>query len=504
MRSKNPMRCILSLLLTLYAAGCFAEQITVETTECYGASGFSSFDEHRLLKIQQGDCDRPGHPGEKLYQILLHSRSPLTRYEVLWVTHDEARSVMAQTRENRDSRATARQRPDTVIINVPPPAAPKQAPPEPATPPAPVQVKAQQERAALNIDILDPPLTRSAEQVLSDSDMSERMIVGQVEGPAPLASLTVNGLSVEASKNGIFRYRMPIDDQRTHIQIVAVDTIGNHGKRDFWLVMPPQQTAAGEQAPPADSIFGNYYGLIIGINKYPHYRDLESAENDARSIDKLLRQRYGFTTRLLLNPTRHEIIRTISEFRKTLTENDNLLIYYAGHGEYDRVNLRGHWLPSDAEPDSPANWISTIDITDAINRMSARHIMVVADSCYSGAISRGDSSALDPGMSDAARSRWLRVMAGKRARIVLTSGGLEPVLDGGRDGHSVFANAFMQVLSSNTGVLDAGHLYQQLRGQVSQRAGELGLDQVPEYAALKVSSHEFADFLFVAQQPAAP
>jgi hypothetical protein len=493
-------------MILLSGSGASAEQITVETTECYGSGGFSSFDERRVFKIQQGDCDNPQRPGEKLYQILLRSSSSLTRYEVLWVTRDEAKSVMAQTRDNRDSRREARTRPDNVIINVTPAQPPRAAPtPPPAvprtTPPpaAPVQVVAQQDAEDLRIEVLDPPLTRSANQVLSDSDISERLIVGRVHGPGKLVSLTMNGAPIEASGKGIFRYTMPVSDQRTHVEIIAVDDNGERDTREFWLVLPPKETVAASGDAGDASTFGRYHALVIGINDYAHYRNLETAENDARAIEKLLTDHYGFDTRLLLNPTRYDIIKTMSEMRKALTEKDNLLIYYAGHGEYDRVNMRGHWLPADAEPDSPANWISTIDITDAINRMSAKHIMVIADSCYSGAMNRAASSDLDPGISDEARDRWLQVMARNRARIVLTSGGLEPVLDGGGAGHSIFANALIEALTSNDKVLDGGRLFQQVRDQVTSRANALGLDQVPEYAALKGSNHEFGDFLFVAK-----
>ena len=47
------------------------------------------------------------------------------------------------------------------------------------------------------------------------------------------------------------------------------------------------------------------------------------------------------------------------------------VVYYAGHGELDRVNNRGHWLPVDAETNSSANWISSIQITDVLNAMTA-------------------------------------------------------------------------------------------------------------------------------------
>lgn len=502
-------RHALLLLISLVGSDALAEQVTVETTECYGVRGFSSFEERRLFKIQQGDCDHPDRPGEKLYQILLNSSSPLTRYEVLWVTGEEARAVMAQTRENRDYRRKRFDRTDNVIIKVQP-AEPAQAPaprPPPVAPvvPAPsaepAQVVAQQNNQNLLIDILDPPLMRSANQVLSDKDTDERLIVGRVSGPANLVSLSLNGKPLETSDKGIFRRIVPIDEQRTHVEIVAVDENGNQDKRDFWLVLPPKEVLVASQGsgPDADSSYGRYHALVIGINDYASYRNLETAVTDAKAIETILKQRYGFSTQLLINPTRYEIIKTVSELRKSLTEKDNLLIYYAGHGEYDRVNMRGHWLPADAEPDSPANWISTIDITDAINRMSAKHIMIVADSCYSGAMNRAATSDLDPGMSEEARDRWLQVMATNRARIVLTSGGLEPVLDGGGGGHSVFANAFIEALQNNNAVLDGGRLFQQVRERVTRRAGELGLDQVPEYAALKGSNHEFGDFLFVAQ-----
>lgn len=493
------------LLFLLAAPKLLAEQITVETTECYGRGGFSSFEERRLFKIQQAECDHPDRPGEKLYQILLHSGSPLSRYEVLWVTRDEAEAVMAQARENQDYRRQYYSRPDNVVIVQPPgpQAAPAPIPPSmtPATPTPSTPIGAQQKGQDLQIEILDPPLMRSATQVLSDIDATERLIVGRVSGSGNLVSLSINGTPLDTSDKGIFRHTVPIDEQRTKVEIVAVDENGRRDKRDFWLVMPFKNTGIASQADEQETVstFGSYHALIIGINDYAHYRNLETAVNDAQAIESLLKQRYGFSTRLLINPTRYEIIRTISELRKNLTENDNLLIYYAGHGEYDRANLRGHWLPADAEPDSPANWISTVDITDAINRMSAKHIMVVADSCYSGALDRGIRSNLDPGMSNEARDRWLQIMAANRVRVVLTSGGLAPVLDGGGGNHSVFANAFIEALASNTAVLDGGRLYQQVRDGVSQRAQQLGMAQVPEYSALKGSDHDVGNFLFVAQ-----
>src|SRR5438094_7878821 len=133
------------------------------------------------------------------------------------------------------------------------------------------------------------------------------------------------------------------------------------------------------------------------------------------------------------------IMTALNQMTEKLTEKDSLLIYYAGHGELDRANLRAHWLPIDAEPNSDANWISSSLITDHLNRMAASHVLVVADSCYSAAMTRSSIGQLTTGASDEARIGLLKVLAKTRSRTALTSGGVQPVIDGGGGKHSVFA-----------------------------------------------------------------
>ena len=188
----------------------------------------------------------------------------------------------------------------------------------------------------------------------------------------------------------------------------------------------------------------------------------------------------------LINADRVRIIDTLSSFRRMLTPSDNLLIYYAGHGWLDVDVGRGYWLPGDARRDSPANWISTADITDSIKAMQAKHIMVVADSCYSGTLTRAVK------MVNLSDSEYLRRIAGKRARVALTSGGLEPVMDQGGGKHSVFAKAFLEALAKNQGVMEGARLFNELRRPVIMNA-----PQTPEYADIRFADHEGGDFLFV-------
>ena len=102
----------------------------------------------------------------------------------------------------------------------------------------------------------------------------------------------------------------------------------------------------------------------------------------------MLSGKYGFVINLLLNATRGDLISALAKLRAKLTLNDNLLIYHAGHGELDKVTRQGYWLPVDADPDVPTNWVSTNDVTVMVRAIRAKHVMVVADSCYSGTLVR--------------------------------------------------------------------------------------------------------------------
>jgi len=74
-------------------------------------------------------------------------------------------------------------------------------------------------------------------------------------------------------------------------------------------------------------------------------------------------------------------------------------------------------------------------------------VLLVVDSCYSGALTRSALAQLEAGMSDEARAHWLEVVAAKRSRTVLSSGDVKPVLDMGGGQHTVFARSWLDVVA---------------------------------------------------------
>ncbi len=244
---------------------------------------------------------------------------------------------------------------------------------------------------------------------------------------------------------------------------------------------------AQQDAPGVE--FGAYHALVIGNDAYPNLNNLQTAVADAEAVAEVLETRYGFAVERLINATRYDNVSALGRLRARLGETDNVLIYYAGHGVLDEDSDEGYWLPVDAEIDVPTNWVSTGDITVMVRAIRAKHIMVVADSCYSGTLVRAAQINIK---TAAARRAWLERMSRKRARTALVSGGLEPVLDGGGGGHSVFAKAFLDALNENKGVLDGQALFDAIKRPVVVNS-----DQTPQYSDIRRAGHDGGDFLFV-------
>jgi hypothetical protein len=233
--------------------------------------------------------------------------------------------------------------------------------------------------------------------------------------------------------------------------------------------------------------FGNYHALVIGNDKYKHLSPLTNAVNDANDVASVLRSKYNFNVNLLTNATRDEIVSALSDLRSSISSSDNLLVYYAGHGELDKKADEGFWLPVDAESDNQVHWVANETIMRSVRAMEAKHVMVVADSCFSGTMTRGIK--IKDNSPD-----YIKKIVKKKARTVLTSGGLEPVSDVGGGNNSVFALSFLNALKNNDGVLDGNQLFSIVRKQVM-----LNSKQTPEYGDIRRAGHDGGDFVFVSR-----
>jgi uncharacterized caspase-like protein len=252
------------------------------------------------------------------------------------------------------------------------------------------------------------------------------------------------------------------------------------------VVLTPSSSESLGQSP------GAYYALVIGIADYQYLPRLKTPVNDANDVEKVLRESYGFKTQLLPNATRDQVIGALDHDQRTLGPNDSLLIYYAGHGFYDKLEDQGYWAPVDAGQDTYAHWITATDITIRTKAIPARHVLVISDSCYSGKLTR----SVDPSVVPVdERGPYIARMLEGKSRHLMASGGNEPVPDTDPEhpNHSIFANALILGLQQMpVENFSASELFdQRVRVQVSGRS-----PQMPEYNYIRDSGHDGGDFVF--------
>ncbi|PCJ12345.1 MAG: hypothetical protein COB04_17910 [Gammaproteobacteria bacterium] len=355
------------------------------------------------------------------------------------------------------------------------------------------------------IEIIDPPIfiTRSLPSIRLPSSARQREVLGKVSASSGLAGFYINDVKHPIEGEGIFRFSARLTEQEFEkpYQVVAVDTLGQRTQYQFNLIKDGEgavQRSSKEIIQSNSNDFGAYYALLIGNTEYEHWSDLVTPKQDVTVIAKLLEEQYGFTVEVLTDATRYEILTAIHTYKDKMSENDNLLIYYAGHGDLDKVNKRGHWIPVDGEAGNPSQWIKNVDITDMINTIPAKDILVVADSCYSGTLTGSSISRVDRQISPDKMSQYLRLLSQARSRVVLSSGGEVPVLDGTPGSkHSVFAQSFIDALERLKEPVAGYRLFIDVATDVSKKAQQLNFPQEPRYAPIRHAGHESGDFIFV-------
>ena len=242
-----------------------------------------------------------------------------------------------------------------------------------------------------------------------------------------------------------------------------------------------------------DLQFGNYYALIIGIDNYTgQWSPLKNAVSDAKAIYQILKSKYKFDyLKELYNEqaTRVNIIKELEWLVQNVKPSDNLLIYYSGHGEFNQALNKGYWVPVDASAASTSYYISNSDIQTFLGGIKSKHTLLISDACFSGDIFRGNTVSIPFEESD----KYYAKVNSASSRKAITSGGIEPVLDGGKEGHSIFAYYLLKALDGNAKkYYDASQLFDNIKIPVLNNS-----DQSPQFNAIKNAGDEGGQFIFL-------
>jgi len=226
---------------------------------------------------------------------------------------------------------------------------------------------------------------------------------------------------------------------------------------------------------------GHNYLLVIGINAYEEWNTLDNAVSDARSVKQELSSRYQFDspyTKVLYDAdaTKEKIREAFVELIGKIQSNDNLMIYFAGHGYYDDVLEEGYWIPVDARVNQPTTYLSNSDLLTFVKRLGTKHTFIVADACFSGSL-----------LDEKRRGDLASNVEKFRSRRALVSGRLELVSD-----DSPFVEAFLTYLRTNQEpAFPSSELEQYVKRIVARNSS-----QTPRNGALRNVGDMGGEFVF--------
>lgn len=347
------------------------------------------------------------------------------------------------------------------------------------------QVYVQTDKTPPLIELISPAPSRSFE---IEADITATQITGRAKDESGIANVKINGKDIgKIEEDGLFISKLTLKPGVNTILISATDNNGNTASKTFTINGTAMVKRTEVEIPILLDAAPKYYAILIAENNYSD-RSIPSLQNpvkDARELKRILEFQYTFNKEdidTLYNRSREEIMERIVHRCNTLTENDNLVIFYAGHGtaEKDKFgDVDGYWIPISAKRGVTSSYISASDINISLKRSSAKHILVIADACFSGAFTRQL-----PGDAGKAIQKQYQVAS----RKVMASGNLEPVPD-----NSKFLFYLKKNLQGNTEkYMSAKKLFDSFYDAILNNS-----DNLPQYAAIKNVGDEGGEFVFI-------
>lgn len=245
--------------------------------------------------------------------------------------------------------------------------------------------------------------------------------------------------------------------------------------------------------PAGAQHFGDSYAVVIGVDRAPNssFRTLDHAVNDAMAVAEFLRgSGYNVYALYDTDATRKAIIDKLQDVSTKVSENDRVVVFFAGHGHTEMFGRRerGYVVPYDAD-ESTASYISMTDLQDQSENMAlARHQLFIMDSCFGGLLGTRGMKVPE------SRDDYLEAISNRIARQVLTAGGKDQeVADGGADGHSLFTASLLNGMKGNADMNGDGYVaFAELESYVKSTAST----RLQTPATFSFPGHEGGEYIF--------
>ena len=313
--------------------------------------------------------------------------------------------------------------------------------------------------------------------------------------------LTLNGVEVKSrgfrlSRSSNKRY------SKTYEQEVQLSEGGNILKLVVTNVNGQQaiteKTVIFTSETVANRLERTDYVILFATDEYKEWGNLTNPINDAETIAKELEEMYGFQVEMIKNPTQSDILLTLRKYaQKSYLEHDQLMIFFAGHGQFDELMGQGYIVTTESKKNDLARttYLSHAVLRNVIDNIPSRHTLLVMDVCFGGTfdpiIARAGTRGEDAMYAEISQTDYIKRKLRFKTRKYITSGGKQYVPDGRPGFHSPFASKFIEALRSYGGrdeIITLPELYGWLeRINPEPKGGSFGTDEPG------------SDFVFVAQ-----
>jgi hypothetical protein len=345
--------------------------------------------------------------------------------------------------------------------------------------PVAVAVVADADKTKPTINIITPSIEIGSVYKTEEAKLT---LMGNITDESGISYVAVNSKLQQMSGDGTFVTDIELSEGMNTIPIMAVDKENNLRKIELTIeYYIPRVTLADKIKE--ESI---YYGLIIGVQEYNDHRipDLSNPVRDANNLKDALLANYTFEEEnitLIENATYEQIGNAFDALSGKVTEKDNLLIFYAGHGWWDADANNGYWLPADAKEDSKSFWFRNSTLVDYLKEVKSKHTLLITDACFGGSIFSTRSAFSDT-------PKAFERLYEKTSRQAMTSGNLSEVPD-----ESAFCKYLVDNLNKNEEeYLSSEQLFSSFRIGVMNNS-----DADPQYGIIRNVDDNGGEFLFI-------
>lgn len=312
------------------------------------------------------------------------------------------------------------------------------------------------------------------------------MVKGIATDVSGIKEVLINGKSVYSQANGVFWGDVPMVDGLNKLSVIAVDLAGNKAESTFEVEKKQAPVIAGKDIAPVLEKEGKQYCLLLAAQNYSDSTipSLENPIADAIKLKLILKNNYSFADQniiSLFNPSGNDVKRQLLELTNTIQPEDDVLIFYAGHGIWVEKEKKGYWLLTDSKFNDTKTWLPNNEVLALIAKLPSRHTLLITDACFSGSVFK--TRGLKPGMPTA-----IKEMENKISRVAITSGNDTEVPD-----KSVFMKHLVKALSENKDqYLTAQKMFvtQIIEAVMTESKTE------PRYGTLESAGHIGGDYIF--------